>query len=720
MNKNEVDKLRSPVNIDPEIPDYWLMDAIYAQTSEMFSLLEEREPSRLCLADLNHAAARAVGLTRGEAIGRGALELWPVERRAMLEINLSHCLETGREIRYQARVALPVGRRCLDISMMPLQPTVEGYRRILIQARDITEQRRLQNRLDTVERVYRTAVENSPDTIARYDRQCRRVYANGAFIRLCGRPVSELLGKTPLEFPGGAAMHAYQRAMQAAMCDGEPGEFELRWRDGEGVERCTLVGLSPERDDRGEVVSVLAVGRDITDVEHYRRQVHHLSNFDPLSGLPNRDQFYSRFREMITVADARRGRVGLMMLDLDRFRIINDSLGHSVGDALLYETAIRLLRHVGDGGFVARLGGDEFAVLLTDIDNAQALSEQARALLSLFSRSFQVDERELKVSASVGIAIYPDDSREVDDLIKYADSAMHHVKESGRNGFGFYDQWLTVGLTERMLLEVELRTAAQCAELELYYQPKIDLHTDRAVGCEALLRWHNPRRGLLAPDTFIPIAEETGAIVELGEWVLRTACVTAVRWNRGGAEEPFPVAVNLSARQFVGQDLVGSVQSILAETGCRPQWLELEITESLLLDDRAETQEALEGLHALGLRIAIDDFGTGYSALNYLARFPIDVLKVDRSFVQGVEQDRHREKLLRGIVGLARCLEIGLVAEGVETRPQADYLDSIGCPIGQGYLFARPMPEAALETWRKGCRKGCRERVPSGGDAGTD
>ncbi|MBV1787366.1 EAL domain-containing protein [Marinobacterium sp. D7] len=664
----------------------------------MFSMLEERAPGQLYLADLNHAAARLVGATREEAIGRGVFELWPRERSTMLAHNLSRCLESGEVIRYQARIGLPDGRRELDIHLIPLERSGEDLRRILVHALDLTEQRHQSRQLNTLERVYRTAVENSPDTIARYDQQCRRIYANGAFVRVSGRSMSDLLGKTPLEVPGGPTADAYQRAIKTVLYSGEPTDFELKWRDGEGDELCTLISLTPERDGQGTVVSVLAVGRDITDIESYRRQLHHLSNFDTLSGLPNRDQFYRRLQQMMADADAHQGRVGMMLLDLDRFRIINDSLGHSIGDALLYEMAIRLLQHTEESGFVARLGGDEFALLIADIDGRQEMSDRAKALQSLVARPCRVEEHELVLSASIGIAVYPDDGRAVDDLLKFADSALHHVKENGRDGFRFYDQWLTVGLTERMLLETELRTATQRTELEVYYQPKIDLRYGRVLGCEALVRWNNPRRGLLAPDSFISIAEETGTIVEMGDWVLRTACAAAVRWNQGGAQR-FTVAVNLSARQFVGQDLVGTVQKILLETGCRPQWIELEITESLLLDDRTETRQTLDDLHALGLKIAIDDFGTGYSALSYLARFPIDVLKIDRAFVQGVEQDSKQEKLLRGIVGLACSLEIELVAEGVENSRQADYLIELGCPTGQGYLFARPMPEADLLTW---------------------
>ncbi|MBV1790448.1 EAL domain-containing protein [Marinobacterium sp. D7] len=664
-------------------------------TYEIVCLVEEGEPSELYLADMNYAAAKLMGIAQDMAVGRSFFELWPLDESRVLVANkLLHCLEHGETLCFQVHTGLPDGRHAMDISLIPLLSSCVGRRRILMLARDIAEQRRQCRQLDSLERVYRTAVDNTPDTIVRYDRNCRRIYANRSFIRMCRRPISELLGKTPLEYPGGPSMNKYQRAIQTCLRRGEAVEVELRWRNSNDSEHCSLVRLTPEHSEQGEIASVLAVGRDITNVEYLRKQVHHLSNFDTLSGLPNRDQFYYRLHEMITIAGAR---VALIMLDLDRFRVINDSLGHSIGDVLLHDISGRLLEYINDDGFVARLGGDEFAILVMDNDNnSKMLKESVQGLMALLAQPFQIDEHELRISVSMGIALYPDDGSSVNELIKFADSALHHVKECGRNGFGFYDRGLTIGLTERMLLEGELHKAVQRTELELYYQPKIDRLRNRVIGCEALLRWHNPRRGLLTPDNFISIAEETGIILELGEWVLRTACAAAVLWNHNKME-PFKVAVNLSARQFVGHDLLGSVQRILAETCCRPEWIELEITESLLLDDRSETRKTLDELHALGFTIAIDDFGTAYSALNYFSRFPIDVLKIDRSFVQGVEQDSQREKLLRGIVALAHCLEIGLVAEGVETQCQADYLCSIGCHIGQGYLFARPMPALDLE-----------------------
>ncbi|PSJ45169.1 GGDEF domain-containing protein [Zobellella endophytica] len=633
-----------------------LLSEAFERLPDPLGLIEGPSVREMRLIALNGAATRIVGLTRERALGRGLQQLLPPSRQDWFFGSLARCLASGEAWSYRTTLALPQGRRYLEVSLTPLAASATGHRRVLLHGRDITDVRRLQEQLDKHERIYRAAVESSHYTIARYDRQCRRVFANAEFIRSAGVPLAELLDKTPLEYPGGPAMAAYQGAMQAVLAQGEPDEYELRWQDSKGSEHCTLIRLTPEFDEDGEVVSVLSVGHDITEAARYRHHIHRLAYYDTLSGLPNREQFYTRLRQTLAQADTREGWVGLLLLDLDRFKVINDSLGHVAGDTLLQETAGRLSEYLVDSGFVARMGGDEFAILLPGLDGREVLNGWARAVLELFEEPYLLMGRELVVSASIGIALYPDDSLSADDLIKYADSAMHHVKDNGRNGYGFYERGLTIGLTERMSLEAELRKVLERGELELYYQPKVDLLRERITGYEALLRWRHPSLGLLTPDRFIGIAEETGIIVEIGGWVLRTACEAAVRWSRGGWTD-FTVAVNLSVRQFLEHDLAGEVGAILVETGCRPEWLELEITENLLLEDRDETRATLGQLRDLGLKLAIDDFGTGYSALNYLARFPIDILKIDRSFVQGIGRDESSEKLVRGIVSLARSLQ---------------------------------------------------------------
>jgi EAL domain-containing protein (putative c-di-GMP-specific phosphodiesterase class I) len=302
------------------------------------------------------------------------------------------------------------------------------------------------------------------------------------------------------------------------------------------------------------------------------------------------------------------------------------------------------------------------------------------------------------VSASIGIALYPADSPNPDTLLKFADSAMYHAKNSGRNNFQFYVRELSVRSLERMEMELALRNARKYGELDVYYQPQVDLETGNVIGAEALLRWRRPGQGVVGPDRFVAIAEECGLIVDIGEWVLRTACSAVVRWNAGRAT-PLKVAVNLSPRQFVRNDLVGTILQILAATGCRPEWLELEITEGLLLDDGEETRTTLSALAAMNIAIVIDDFGTGYSALSYLHRFPVSDLKIDRSFITGIEDQFDQRELIRAMLLIASALNMGSVAEGVETFEQAGFLRTCGCRAAQGYLFGRPMPAAAFDAW---------------------
>jgi len=418
--------------------------------------------------------------------------------------------------------------------------------------------------------------------------------------------------------------------------------------------------------------------------------------YDALTGLPNRALFHDRLRQIITDASWHGQRAGVMMIDMDHFKTVNDTMGHAVGDELLREAASRLTDCVRSYDTVARLGGDEFAVLLPDIREAEDLGRVASKMLARFQERFLLSGKEVFVSCSVGIAVYPADSSEPEDLVKFADSAMYFAKRSGRSGFRFYSRDLTASAKERLFMESELRRAVERCELSLYFQPKVELVSGEMTGSEALLRWQHPSLGMVPPTQFIPIAEDSGLIVDIGRWVLWEACRAAARWN-GEGKPLHKVAINLSGRQFQVCGLVETVSEALHGTGCNPQWIELEITESLLLDEDGRAREILEALRAMGVSIAIDDFGTGYSALSYLTRFPIDTLKIDRSFIHSVTTDHYRAELVRAILSIARCLKQQVVAEGVETLEQAAFLEANGCQVAQGYLFSKPLPIAELE-----------------------
>lgn len=446
----------------------------------------------------------------------------------------------------------------------------------------------------------------------------------------------------------------------------------------------------------GTPARIKAVTQEITELKAYERQLHELSFYDSVTQLPNRALFIDRFKQALSDSNWHDHRLGVMMLDLDRFKQINDSLGHNIGDDLLKHTALRLQDALRDYDTVARLGGDEFGIILPEIRQATDLAVIADKVVNAFSQPFTLGGREVVVTASVGVALYPNDGEGVDALMQYADAALYHAKSKGRNNFQFYSKELTAHATERLSLESDLRKALERGELELFYQPKVDIGSGALIGAEALMRWNHPSRGMVPPDKFIGIAEDTGLILPMGAWALQAACSASAKWNHG-RERALKIAVNLSPRQFESPDFVQSVLATLKATGCQADWIELEITESLLLDSRDDILSMLEALSVAGISIAIDDFGTGYSALSYLTRFPVQILKIDRSFVRGLPADLGSVALVKAVVSLAQSLHMGLVAEGVETDEQAAHLLGLGCEMAQGFLYSKPLPQAKFE-----------------------
>ncbi len=449
-------------------------------------------------------------------------------------------------------------------------------------------------------------------------------------------------------------------------------------------------------DRHGVPLRMLGTIQDVTELRAYRRQVHSLAFFDPVTALPNRSGLLDHMQQTLTHGHAP-AEFGMLMLGLDQFQKVNDSLGHAAGDELLKRVGERLSQSMRETDIVARLGGDTFAVLVPDVRQADALARVASKLLLALSAPFNLNDTDVFLTASIGAALYPSDGPDAESLLQHADAALSSAKARGRNNVQFYSPQLTAQASHRLTLESELRRGVERRELLLHYQPKFELGTQRLVGAEALMRWCQPQRGMVSPLSFIPLAEETGLIVRMGTWALHEACAAVVAWNRQRSE-PLKMAVNLSARQFgEGTTLVETVQGALSATGCQPQWLELEITESLLLDGSDGVRHSLEALAAMGITIAIDDFGTGYSALGYLTRLPVQTLKIDRSFVNELPGNSRSAELVKAIVSVGRSLNMVLVAEGVETPEQAAYLHSVGCHLAQGYLFSRPVEMAAFD-----------------------
>ena len=425
-------------------------------------------------------------------------------------------------------------------------------------------------------------------------------------------------------------------------------------------------------------------------------RARHLSLHDALTGLPNRRLLQDRLAQSLAQARREGWQVAVMFLDLDRFKNINDTLGHAVGDEVLREMARRLTSTLRDTDTISRVGGDEFVVVLPHAQVETDIAPIAAKLMAELSEPCRVGERELRVTPSIGVSVFPDDGDDPVKLLSYADSAMYHAKASGRHNVQFYAANMSAALQVRLKLENDLHLAISRNELELYYQPRIDFASATVIGYEALLRWNHPQEGLILPGTFIPIAEDSGLIMPIGEWVIREACQQMKRWR----EANFPVksmAVNLSARQFFDGKLPDRIQQALVESGLRPEQLELEITESILMANTEETMSLFAQLKRLGVKLSIDDFGTGFSSLAYLKRFHVDNLKIDHTFVRDIGTDADDAAIVRAIVNLAQSLQLRVIAEGVETREQLDFLAACGCQEAQGYYFAHPQPAAAVE-----------------------
>lgn len=460
---------------------------------------------------------------------------------------------------------------------------------------------------------------------------------------------------------------------------------------------------------------VLAIVRDITERKQHEQEIHKIAYYDSLTGLPNRKLFYEHLEREILRSRRDQVATAVLFLDLDRFKSINDTLGHAIGDRLLQEIAGRLQDCVRRSDLVgrvgkarpstsiARIGGDEFTILLGCLHDAGNVSCVARRIIDAVAEPLKIDGHCLYVTASIGIAIYPDDGLSAESLIKYADSAMYLAKDAGKNNFQFYSSDINERVLSRLRLETDLRNALESDELLMHYQPKVDVHTMQVVGMEALVRWSHPDLGFVSPDDFIPVAEEAGMIAKLGEYVLRQACKQMKAWLDSGLND-LEVAVNVSSRQLYGGTFHEMIAVILEETGLEAKYLEIELTESMIMEDPERTVGVLHQLKEMGVSIAVDDFGTGYSSLSYLTKFPLDVLKIDQGFVRNILLDPDDAAVTRSIISMAQGLGMKIVGEGVENREQLAFLREHGCDIVQGFLFSEALPAHECEAYLRNGR----------------
>ena len=538
--------------------------------------------------------------------------------------------------------------------------------------------------------------EGGQEGILIMDEAHRIVEVNRAGLQLTGTDAGRLAGLKLCEAlcsPESTDFceHIWQSAEKQGRWQGE-----ARFRHQRNGYFPVWLSLAAVRDTGGAVLRYIAMFTDISERKHAEERIRQLAHYDGLTGLPNRALLQDRLVHALERARRRHERVAVLFIDLDRFKNVNDSLGHAVGDELLRAVAGRFNAVLREQDTVARLGGDEFLIILEDPDGPAAAEHVARKVLEALEAPFRLDHHEIFIGASIGICLYPDDGQEASTLVQNADTAMYRAKDSGRNTLHFYTAELAQASRERFDLEAGLRRAIERNELHLHYQPQVDCASGRIVGVEALLRWLHPQLGLVPPDKFVPLAEEAGLIVSIGRWVLRSACMQAMRWRAAG--HPLQIAVNLSGQQITHDDIVTVVRDALAASGLPPAQLELEITEGQVLHGVEETTRALEDLRALGVTLAVDDFGTGYSSLSYLKRLPLNRLKIDRSFVSGIPDDRDDVSNVATILAMARNLGLEVIAEGVETDAQFDYLRAQGCNAYQGWLFARAMDAEALQA----------------------
>jgi diguanylate cyclase (GGDEF)-like protein/PAS domain S-box-containing protein len=593
-----------------------------------------------------------------------------------------------------------------DIAIEAVQRGAQGYlskghfpNALIPQAlRSIIQRKKVEEALFVEKERARVTLESIGDGVLSTDVSCNITYLNAQAERMTGwtrndaqgRPVGEILhlidsgtrqpARNPVEM---VILHKKNLALYARSVLVRRDGYEIPVED----------SAAPIFDKNGEVTGAVVTFRDVSETRAMADRMAHLAEHDYLTGLPNRLLLNDRLAQAVAYAERHHTQVAVLFLDLDNFKHINDSLGHSVGDKLLESVSKRLVAQVRHSETVSRLGGDEFVIMILEDSNAEHSTIAAEKVLRALAEPHVIAGNELHITTSIGISLYPADGQNVETLIKNADTAMYHAKKKGRNNFQFFNSEMNVWAVQRQVIEAELRKAIERNEFVLHYQPKIDLESGKVTGAEALVRWHHPQRGMIFPASFIPVAEDSGLIVTIGRIVLREACSQIKAWLNEGLET-FVVSVNVSALEFRDKSFVQNVRQVLLESALEPRYLQLELTESVLMRNVDTSIPILHELKQIGVQLAVDDFGTGYSSLSYLSRLPIDVLKIDQSFVQRISADSGNGVIVSAVIGMGASLRQRVIAEGVETQEQLLFLNKHHCNEGQGFFFSAPVAAA--------------------------
>ncbi len=637
------------------------------------------------IGTFNAAAESIFGYETFEVLGLSIFKLIP-------DINLSGVLEFSAR---QEVVARHKNNRMFSLELSLSSMELGGKTVMIAIGHDITQRKQVEIAIRNQMEWLHTLVNALPDSVCFKDEHGRWLVANSHYLSSTGLLDVAYRGLTNAELMERAAFKSAGPGAFEPLDPPFPADatvcYEKEIQESDGVKTIYDVTTIPlfyeDGNNRGKVI----IGRDITERKLAAQRISHLAHHDSLTGLPNRELFQERLRQALALSKRSKDRTALMFLDLDKFKDVNDTLGHHIGDLLLKAVAKRLSRCIRETDMVARLGGDEFAVILTHLNDPSDATKVAEAIIASISDPFGLEEHEVLTSTSIGITISPDDSTNPEQLLKNSDMAMFRSKAEGRNNYHFYVAEMDAEIQARKLIEQDLRLAIGTNQLRLHYQPLIEVSTGAVVGCEALIRWQHPQRGWVSPAEFIPVAERSDLIQTIGRWVLHRACQQGQIWAREDLP-PLKIAVNLSPAQFKQRGLVEIISTILDQTGMPPSQLQLEITEGIAMQNVDQTLEILRQIRAMGVVISIDDFGTGYSSLNYLKRFPVDKLKIDRSFVVDIGKHPDNEAVVKAIVDLGHSLGTRVNVEGVETPDQLEFLTKIGVDEAQGFLFSAALP----------------------------